>query len=82
MAVIDNLNQAKSNISAILAEITANPQPSYSIDGQSVSWESYFNTLVEKLDRLNRLIQVEGGPMELATQALPGGGSGGALWPA
>jgi hypothetical protein len=81
MAVLDTLTSAKANVASILAEITANPKPSYSIDGQSVSWESYFSMLTDKLEKLNQLIQVEGGPFEQQTQALPGGGSGGALWP-
>jgi hypothetical protein len=81
VAVIDNLTAVKTNVSAILAQITSDPKPSYSIDGQSVSWESYFSMLTDKLERLNQLIQVEGGPFEQQTQALPGGGSGGALWP-
>jgi hypothetical protein len=79
VAVIDNLNASKANIAAILARITADPKPSYSIDGQSVSWESYFSMLTDKLEKLNQLIQIEGGPFEQQTQALPGGG--GAPWP-
>jgi hypothetical protein len=82
MAVIDDLTTAKANIAAILAQITADPKPSYSIDGQSVSWESYFSMLSDKLEKLNQLIQVEGGPFEQQMQALAGGGSGGGVWPA
>jgi hypothetical protein len=81
MAVIDDLNTAKANVAAILAQITADPKPTYSIDGQSVSWESYFSMLSDKLEKLNQLIQVEGGPFERQTQALSGGGSGGGVWP-
>jgi hypothetical protein len=81
MAVLDDLNTTKANVAAILAQITADPKPSYSIDGQSVSWESYFSMLTDRLEKLNHLIQIEGGPFEQRTQALPGGGSGGAVWP-
>ncbi len=80
-SVLSNLQVAKANVAAILAQITADPKPSYSIDGQSVSWESYFSMLTGKLEALNKLIQVEGGPFEQRTQALPGGGSGGGVWP-
>jgi hypothetical protein len=80
-SVLTNLQAAKANVAAILAQITADPKPSYSIDGQSVSWESYFSMLTGKLEALNKLIQVEGGPFEQKTQALPGGGNGGAVWP-
>ena len=64
---LDTLNTIKSQILADLAAITLNPQPSYSLDGQSVSWESYQAMLIDKLERINQLIQVEGGPFELRT---------------
>lgn len=71
MAVLDDLNTAKANIAARLVDITANPKPDYSIDGQSVSWTSYFNSLIGQMDALNRLIQVEGGPVEAISQSWP-----------
>lgn len=70
MAVIDDLETAKANIAALLASITANPKPDYSVDGKSVSWATYFRTLTEQLDAINKLIQTEGGPQWLSTQAV------------
>lgn len=72
MAVIDDLTTAKANAASRLAAITANPQPTYSIDGQSVSWETYHSMLTRAIESLNKLIQVEGGPQEIVTQAIPG----------
>lgn len=45
----ENIATIKSNALAILAEITASPKPSYSIDGQSVSWTEYHAMLMGKV---------------------------------
>jgi hypothetical protein len=68
--VLENLETAKTNIAARIAEITASPKPSYAVDGKSVSWESYLATLVNQLEALDRAIIDEGGPYEATTQAL------------
>lgn len=70
MAVIDTLTTAKANIANLIAQITASPAPTYSLDGQSVSWESYLSMLLDKLEKLNQLIQVEGGVEMATTEAL------------
>ena len=69
MAVIDSLTTAKAQIAANLAAITLNPKPTYSVDGQSVSWSEYHAMLAEQMARINDLIQVEGGPFENRSQA-------------
>jgi hypothetical protein len=46
----------KNNILARLEEITAQPKPNYSIDGQQVSWQSYFDSLMANLERINHQI--------------------------
>jgi hypothetical protein len=35
----------RSQTLALMAQITAEPKPSYAIDGQQVSWESYLARL-------------------------------------
>jgi len=35
----------KTQTLAMIAEITANPKPSYNIDGQSVQWTDYLKQL-------------------------------------
>jgi hypothetical protein len=70
MAAIDNLQQAYNNITALLASITANPKPTYSVDGRSISWESYVAMLTKQLEVLNQQIQVQSGPIENVTQAI------------
>lgn len=68
--VLENLETTQANIAAILVQITTNPKPTYSIDGQSVSWESYFKTLTDQLKAINELIAVQSGPFEYRTQAV------------
>jgi len=64
---IADLNAARDNIAAQLADLTTNPKPSYSIDGQQISWDAHFRALSQELDRLNLLIQAAE-PYEIRTQ--------------
>jgi hypothetical protein len=66
--VLDNLQSAKLNISANLAAITANPKPSYSLDGESYSWAEYYQILIQQMLTLDEAIQREGGPFERRSQ--------------
>jgi len=68
MAVIDDLTAAKAQVAANLKAITLAPKPSYSIDGENVSWSELFASYTEQLANLNRLIQEEGGPFSIATK--------------
>lgn len=45
----ENLRTAYENFAAKLAEISEAPKPSYSIDGQSVSWVEYYRFLTEQM---------------------------------
>lgn len=56
---IDQLKTVKSQLLARLAEVTASTQPTYSIDGQSVSRTEYMSALQERMEKINELIQVE-----------------------
>ena len=56
---LDNLQQIKSNLIAKLEEVTQCPKPTYSIDGQSVSWTEYYKMLMEQIKSINELIQME-----------------------
>lgn len=80
--LLANLIAARDNIGAQLAAMTASPKPTYSIDGESVSWTDHFNSLVQRSEDLNRLIQVAGGPFELQTTFLTNNGVQGlGPWP-
>jgi len=54
-----NLQLIKSNILARLVDLSANPKPNYSIEGKSVSWGSYFESLTKQLTTINELLQSE-----------------------
>lgn len=56
MAAIDDLIISRNNVIAKYKEASTNPKPSYSVDGQSVSWESYLSNLSSEIDKLNKLI--------------------------
>lgn len=56
--VLENLQTAKENLAAKIAEVTLDPKPSYAIDGQSVQWESYLAMLINQQEKLNELINL------------------------
>lgn len=66
-SVLDQLTTIQQNILTQIADITANPKVSYSVDGQSVSWSEYNRLLWDMLDNCNKQIQVAGGPAWIAT---------------
>lgn len=65
-----NLETSRDNIAAALADATANPKPNYSVDGQSVSWGDYLESLQRALDGINSKIAA-GEPYEYVTQIFP-----------
>lgn len=70
MAYQDNLIATRDQIAARLVEITAQPKPSYSVDGESYSWSEYFQALANQLKGLNELIQQADGPWEFRTKGI------------
>ena len=55
-----------------LAETLANPKPSYSIDGQSVSWTEYQKMLQETIRWADEQAAVDAGPYESIIQVTGG----------
>jgi hypothetical protein len=53
---LENLTTTRDQIAANLVEITADPKPNYSIDGQTVSWADLFRTYTEQLAALNKTL--------------------------
>ena len=64
MAYLDDLKTTRDQMASILVEITTSPKPSYSIDGQAVSWTEYLKMLQDQLSKMNELIQ-DAEPYEL-----------------
>jgi hypothetical protein len=56
---MDQLQTIRAQTLARIAEVTAEPKPSYNIDGQSVSWNDYLKTLRETVSWCDRMINAE-----------------------
>ena len=59
----------RSQILSVIAEITANPKPTYSIDGQSIKWNEYLAQLQKSVDWCNENIEKESEPIEIVSTA-------------
>lgn len=62
--ITENLATAKANLAANLAAITANPKPSYSVDGKSYSWTEYMTALLAAMKSIDEQVVDEEGPSE------------------
>ena len=67
MAHKEYLITIRDQLTAIIISITADPKPTYNIDGQSVSWNDYLDKLTNQLSKYNELINQED-PYEYETQ--------------
>lgn len=71
-----NLKSIKSNLLQVLADETAyqvtnGPKPSYSLDGESMSWNEWRGAILDKIQLLNNLIQNEQTPFQVVSRARP-----------
>lgn len=66
---LEQIQTIKSQALASIAEITANPKPSYTIDGQSVAWNAYLYRLRQTVDWCDRK-QAAQQPVEVRSQAM------------
>ena len=64
----ENLQTAYDNFAAKLAEISESPKPSYSIDGQSVSWVEYYKFLMEQMKSIREELS-SNDPVEEVSEA-------------
>lgn len=71
MAATDDLQAAINQIAAQLKDITANPKPDYSVNGQSVSWSSYVQMLADQLVKLQQAQQSLAGPFMRISRIRP-----------
>jgi hypothetical protein len=66
---VENLMTARDNFAAKLAEISADPKPSYSDpSGESYSWTEYYNFLSAQIKDLNAQIALGDGGWEIDSQ--------------
>ena len=66
---LEHLQTIKSQTLALIAELTANPKPTYSLDGQTVSWNQYLATLQATVDWCERKRAGEE-PFEIHSQGM------------
>ncbi len=66
---VEQIRTIKSQTLAIIAELTANPKPTYYIDGQTVSWNDYLARLQATVDWCERKLAGEQ-PFEIRSQGM------------
>lgn len=67
---LENLLTIRSNLLASLAEISVNPKPTYSINGQSVSHDQHRQSLLAEVKEINALITQADGPYEVIHEGI------------
>ncbi|MGL6225249.1 MAG: hypothetical protein ACRC10_01330 [Thermoguttaceae bacterium] len=55
----EQIRQIRNQTLERISELTLQPKPSYSIDGQSVSWNEYLNQLQRTVDWCNAILASE-----------------------
>lgn len=56
---IANLKTARTNLAAKIAEISANPLPSYTVSNRTFDWPTYYRWLLDALKELDTTIAQE-----------------------
>jgi hypothetical protein len=64
---VDRIAAIKSQTLARIAEITAQPKPTYQIDGQMVAWGDYLSQLQRTVDWCNEKLAGEA-PFEVQSR--------------
>ena len=62
--------QMLNNIDTKLLDLSANPKPNYSINGQSISWQSLFESLIQQRQNILQLLVVLQGPGETVIEGI------------
>jgi len=66
---LEQLQTIKSQTLALIAELTANPKPTYYLDGQTVSWNDYLARLQATVDWCQRKLAGEE-PFEIHSRGI------------
>jgi hypothetical protein len=67
-AATDRIQTAIDQVSQRIVEVTATYKPTYSVDGESYSHESYLTSLTNSLTALQTALQVLSGPFQKITR--------------
>lgn len=60
----DQIATIRTNLLAALATESANPKPSYNVDGQQVDWNGYRTAILGQIAALNALLSAATGAFE------------------
>ena len=71
MAAVDDIQTTINQLAATLASITASPQPNYSIQGVSLSFNEYKDSLVKNIADLQEVLVMLSGPYQLVSVGVP-----------
>ena len=68
----ENLQTSLDRMAARLVDCLENPKPTYSVDGESYSWESYQAFLINSMEALEKALQRadSGGAWEVRSQGV------------
>lgn len=72
MSDLTDLQALKTATIARLTEITAEPKPSYIIDGQNIQWSAYRDALWNQLREIKAEIKSLSAPVEVLTRGFTG----------
>ena len=56
-----SLQTIKAQLLARIVEITAEPKPNYTIRNQTISWQSYLDSLFSKVKEIDTMINANSG---------------------
>ena len=70
MDIVAILTQALVNINQNILDITADPSPNYSINGQSISWSDYLTQLLTQQEKLSERQVIAQGPGEYVQEGI------------
>jgi hypothetical protein len=68
MSDLEQLSKIKTQTLALIADITAQPKPNYSIDGQTIDWAEYLAQLQDTVQWCDRQLAAAT-PVEMRTRA-------------
>jgi hypothetical protein len=71
VASAEDLEEIRDNLIAAIKTATASPKPNYSIDGQSVSWGTYLDSLWARLRDVETQI-ASTSPVEIVSRGTTG----------
>lgn len=66
-----NIQVAIANIAAKIVELSADPRPSYEVDGQRVEWTEFMRMLVQQLEALRKSQMQLQGPVMRTSRGVP-----------